>query len=322
MPRTSRPVGRGRARPRARRRAARPTARRRRPGSGSMPRRARPTSSSPARSGAGPSPASRSVARDPSIVRRVEPAANGEVGARAVREPVEVQLGSRAATCGRRTDRPRARRGGSAPTPPVTANQRSRRATARKPPIVTSMPAAPSGLPTSRFAVRSAPRSSAPDGATPSDGGAGPPEVLDRREQSGLERRGGRRALVRARVAFALASADGPLPTRRAVCPPLTPRGDPALERWERRRARGAEPHARSRGQERGGRRIRIEQGRRGRADEPPAARGLARIRAGELRPPGPPRRAGTRVRGLVEARHVVRPVRAHEVRRSPARIP
>ena len=96
----------------------------------------------------GPSPASRSVAREPSAARRVEPAAHGEVGAGAVREPVEVQLRARAATRWASygsTSRPSRR---IRPHAPVTANQRSRPATARKPPIVTSITAAPSGLPT------------------------------------------------------------------------------------------------------------------------------------------------------------------------------
>ena len=104
----------------------------------------------------------------------VEAAAHREVGPRTVREPVDVQLGpARPQVRLVRVDlvpveEDRSPRSGD-------GEPRSSPATARKPPIVTSMPAAGSGLPTRRFAVRRAPRSSAPDGATPSEAAPGRP---------------------------------------------------------------------------------------------------------------------------------------------------
>ena len=96
MPRTSRPADRGRARPRARRRAARPTAPASATGIGSRCVVRRRASASPARSARGAESARARRSRATRAPRgAVEPAAHGEVGARAVREPVEVQLGAR-----------------------------------------------------------------------------------------------------------------------------------------------------------------------------------------------------------------------------------
>ena len=173
-----------------------------------------------------------------------------------------------------RTGRPPVRRGGSCPTRRSPRTSRSTSAVARKPPIVTSMPAAPSGLPRSRFAVRRAARSSAPDDETPSGCRSRPPEILQRRQQPGLD--------------DADARPLGPaMRSRRAVG--SRPRREPRARRAVRRVAAAsgelahrAEAHARSRCQERRGRGIRIEQAALRRADEPPAARGLARVGAGE----------------------------------------
>ena len=131
-------------------------------------------STSPARSRAGPIAESTSVERDPST----DAPANPPRTARYARAPWAYHSKCSSAPAGHgcasygSTSCPARRIG---PQAPVTANHRSRSATARNPPIVASTTAAASGLPTSRFAVRAAPRSRAPDAATPSDAAPGRP---------------------------------------------------------------------------------------------------------------------------------------------------
>ena len=269
-------------------------------------------SASPARSGAGRCPREHVGRARAEHGGAAEPAAHGEVAARAVCEPVECSSAPAGHACASygSTSCPASRIG---PHAPVTANHRSREATARSPPIVASITAASSGLPTSRFAVRAAPRSSAPDGATPSDAAAGPPEVLQGREQPGLDDphagpcRGsaGRQAAGSARC-------------RTRGCSRGQGRGRPS------RRGRGgggAEAHARARREQR---RVRRHPESNSGASVVPISRhppGVSRGYA-PVKPAGEPDRTA-RARacaGIAQPGHVERPVGADEVAEARAR--
>ena len=268
MPRTSRPAARERVRSRARRRAARPTARGRRPESG-RGRRAR----------------SRAIARAQAAPGRVRRARRSRAS------PARAAPRTRRAPRGRRVRRARTSRG-AVRLPRATVglvridlvareSDRSPRTRDREPQVRAGDRAESAhrdfdhGGPfrVADQPVRRArrPRSSAPDGATPS--------AMRRRAGPGPgSSRAARARATRDRRCRAGSARDHPA---REASPGAGVRSDARAAGDLGRTA--PEPHARSRGEQGRGCRIRIEERRRGRADQAPPARSLARIRAGEL---------------------------------------
>ena len=226
-------------------------------------------------------PASRSVDREPSTARRR--IRRGRRGRRARRARTSRGAAPRPRASGApRRGRPRARRGGSCPTRRSPRTRGRAPAMARNPPIVTSMPAAPSGL---------------PDAAGSRCGGRRG-RGLPTARRRGMPRRAGRDPAA-SPAARARRTRIPRSPTRgspawrsRGVRPP---RRRPAVaDRRRTGRKRTRVPGASSAGDAASG----SNSARGGRADQPPAAGGLARVGAGEpaASPTAP---AGTRVRGV-----------------------